>query len=301
MAAFNQEIMSEVVAACQAGAGEAGQAISRALDQPFQLKVGDAGVCRWEELPPELSGPGLLVVMRVGAESAILAIPATQGVVPAWCAAPDVTGKGKLATLAVELGMLLLPEAFSAMDGTAAQVRDLPAALRRAAVPAEAGRVILTLSLGDKSVPTWLVWPAARADDALAEPAVAPAPSEAPAKEVASTGPAKRVLKYEELEDGIQQLPSYSRSLLKIKVPVMVTLAESKQSIETVMEIGPGSIIHFNKGCEDTLTLEVAGQRVAAGEAVKVGDKFGLWITSMILPDERFWVISNRLTAERAQ
>ena len=81
----------------------------------------------------------------------------------------------------------------------------------------------------------------------------------------------------------------------------MVTLAESKQPVENVLAIGPGSIIHFNKPCEDSLALEIDGQKIALGEAVKVGDKFGLWITSMILPEERFWVISNRPQIERAK
>jgi flagellar motor switch protein FliN len=116
-----------------------------------------------------------------------------------------------------------------------------------------------------------------------------------------ATAPSKPRIQYQDLEDGLVQLPSYSRSLLKIKVPVMVTLAESKQPVENVLAIGPGSIIHFNKPCEDSLALEIDGQKVALGEAVKVGDKFGLWITSMILPEERFWVISNRPQAERAK
>ena len=113
--------------------------------------------------------------------------------------------------------------------------------------------------------------------------------------------PAKPRIQYQDFEDGLVQLPAYSRSLLKIKVPVMVTLAESKQPVENVLAIGPGSIIHFNKPCEDSLALEIDGQKVALGEAVKVGDKFGLWITSMILPEERFWVIGSRPHPERAK
>lgn len=113
--------------------------------------------------------------------------------------------------------------------------------------------------------------------------------------------PGKPRIQYQDIEDGLVQLPAYSRSLLKIKVPVMVTLAESKQPVENVLAIGPGSIIHFNKPCEESLALEIDGQKVALGEAVKVGDKFGLWITSMILPEERFWVIGNQPHPERAK
>jgi hypothetical protein len=35
------------------------------------------------------------------------------------------------------------------------------------------------------------------------------------------------------------------------------------------------------------LELEVSGHPIAEGECVKVGDKFGLRVTSLILPDEQ--------------
>ena len=83
-------------------------------------------------------------------------------------------------------------------------------------------------------------------------------------------------------------LPPYTRSLLRIKVPVVVTLAEKRQKLSRIIELGPGSIIQFDKSCEEMLDLEVGNQAVASGEAVKVGDKFGLRITAMVMPDERF-------------
>jgi flagellar motor switch protein FliN len=86
----------------------------------------------------------------------------------------------------------------------------------------------------------------------------------------------------------VSDLPIYSRSLLRIQVPVVVTLAQKRQPLGRVIELGPGSIIHFDKSCEEMLDLEVGGLPVAHGEAVKVGDKFGLRITSIILPGERF-------------
>jgi flagellar motor switch protein FliN/FliY len=85
-----------------------------------------------------------------------------------------------------------------------------------------------------------------------------------------------------------RDLPPYTRNLLRVKVPVMVTLAQKKQPVRSIVELVPGAIIQFNKSCEEMLELEVSGQPAAFGECVKVGDKFGLRITSMVLPDERF-------------
>lgn len=108
-------------------------------------------------------------------------------------------------------------------------------------------------------------------------------------------------IQYRDFSEGVAHLPPYARSLLKIKVPVSVMLAEAKQSINSILSIGPGSILHFSKSCEDTLALEVAGLKIAVGETVKIGDKFGIWITSIILPDERFWVIGRQQQATRAK
>jgi flagellar motor switch protein FliN/FliY len=83
-------------------------------------------------------------------------------------------------------------------------------------------------------------------------------------------------------------LPPYTQSLLKIEVPVVVTLASKKQPVSQIVSLGPGSIISFDKPCDQMLDLEVGGQQIAAGEAVKIGDKFGLRINSITMPDERF-------------
>ncbi len=122
---------------------------------------------------------------------------------------------------------------------------------------------------------------------------ITPTPGEsatasAPLRQARSTANPRHVIKYKGLEDGLKQMPPYTQSLLKIAVPVIVTLAETRQTVQQVLTIGPGSIIQFNKACDESLILEVGATRLALGEAVKVGEKFGLWITSMILPEERF-------------
>jgi flagellar motor switch protein FliN/FliY len=46
-----------------------------------------------------------------------------------------------------------------------------------------------------------------------------------------------------------------------------------------VIGLAPGSIIKFEKGCEEMLRLLVGENAVAVGEAVKVGEKFGFRVT----------------------
>jgi flagellar motor switch/type III secretory pathway protein FliN len=107
-------------------------------------------------------------------------------------------------------------------------------------------------------------------------------------------GPTGKPLTYQNMDEGISLLPPYSRSLLRVRVPVSVTLAATTQPVDRVLDLCPGSIIQFDKTCDDPLTLKVGGQPVAVGEAVKVGDKFGLWITAMAMPEERFWVVNGK-------
>jgi flagellar motor switch/type III secretory pathway protein FliN len=107
---------------------------------------------------------------------------------------------------------------------------------------------------------------------------------------------AKAAVAAEERRRNVQlgDLPNYAKSLLKIRVPVMVTLARKKQPLGKIVEIGPGTIIQFSKGCDQPLDLEVNGEHIGQGEAVKVGDKFGLRVSAMKLPDERFKKVGDR-------
>ena len=100
-----------------------------------------------------------------------------------------------------------------------------------------------------------------------------------------------------ELAQRLAQLPPYARSLLRIQVPVVATLATTRQPVARVVELAPGTILHFSKPCDEPLSLHVGSCEVAVGETVKVGEKFGLRITSMVLPKERFQTITPKPAA----
>ena len=84
------------------------------------------------------------------------------------------------------------------------------------------------------------------------------------------------------IEAELNQLPEYSRRLLQILVPVRVTLASQRKSIQEIIELGPGSIVKFDKTCDEPLDLCIGNRPVAQGEVVKVGDKFGLKISGLV-------------------
>lgn len=82
------------------------------------------------------------------------------------------------------------------------------------------------------------------------------------------------------LNDPLATLPTYARGLLQIEVPVTVTLASQRKPIQEILELGPGSIVKFEKTCDEPLELAVGDRVIATGEVVKVGDKFGLRVGS---------------------
>lgn len=59
----------------------------------------------------------------------------------------------------------------------------------------------------------------------------------------------------------------------------------------------PGAIIKFEKSCDELLDLAVCDQLIAAGEVVKVGDKFGLRIRNMTKPEEQFITIKAMMAS----
>jgi flagellar motor switch protein FliN len=93
-------------------------------------------------------------------------------------------------------------------------------------------------------------------------------------------------------EEGPQeQLPEFTRSLLKVPIIVSVTIAATARPISQLLDIGPGSILQFDKHFETPLVLEANGEPIAEGIAVRAGENFGLQITDMKLPPERFWSV----------
>jgi flagellar motor switch protein FliN/FliY len=69
--------------------------------------------------------------------------------------------------------------------------------------------------------------------------------------------------------------------ILRLEVPIIVKLAERKLNLSEVMRLGTGAIIEFIKSSEQPLELLVNNKVIGVGEAVKVGENFGLRITQI--------------------
>jgi len=64
--------------------------------------------------------------------------------------------------------------------------------------------------------------------------------------------------------------------ILRLQVPVIVKLAERKLQLSEVMRLGVGAIIEFIKSSDEPLELLINNKVIGIGEAVKVGENFGI-------------------------
>ena len=182
--------------------------------------------------------------------------------------------------------MLLVPESLVADEFKAAHIAQLGEALATAKVADGAALVPLEMKSGEQTAQLSLVWPLASPDDLFPSTA---AEQEAPAASApAAEAPSPAAKSAPKGSMSLSSLPAYSRSLLKIQVPVRVVLASRKESLKDIVELANGSIIKFDKACDELLQLRVGDQAVAEGEAVKVGDKFGIRVMAMLMPEEHF-------------
>ena len=69
--------------------------------------------------------------------------------------------------------------------------------------------------------------------------------------------------------------------ILRMEVPVIVKLADRKLTLQEVMRLGPGAIIEFFKASDQPLELLINNKTIAIGDAVKIGENFGLKITQI--------------------
>lgn len=73
--------------------------------------------------------------------------------------------------------------------------------------------------------------------------------------------------------------PSNLEQILALEVPVSVRLGERSLRVSEVTALAPGAIIELPKHADAELELVVNNKVVGCGQAVKVGEKFGMRIT----------------------
>ena len=82
--------------------------------------------------------------------------------------------------------------------------------------------------------------------------------------------------------------------ILKLQVPVIVQLAGNTTPLSEIMGLTTGAIIEFDKPVDSDLDLLINNKCIGQGQAVKVGENFGLRITRVGSLRDRIQAMGSR-------
>lgn len=264
---------SAVAAACRDNAAAVAESFNRCFGRSDALTPGDPLV--WEMPPEGLSGPGLAV--RIGTtEGGLVALIPASLPLPEWPVAPDDGQKSRLRTLALDWAAALLPDGVTADVVETEAVPDLAAVVKTLSEP---GTEAVPLVAGEGSGTIYLLTPVTRL--ALLASRVEPAAAES----LSGDQPAPRAEPLATPELPVRAAGDVRRlrleRLLNVPVQVVVRLAEKKIDMGQAVALAPGTLITFGKNCEDLLDFYVNNRLYCRGEAVKIGEHFGLKINEV--------------------
>lgn len=75
--------------------------------------------------------------------------------------------------------------------------------------------------------------------------------------------------------------------ILDIPVTLSMEIGQTRISISDLLKLGKNSVIELQRMADEPMDVLVNGTLVARGEAVVVGDRFGIRLTDVISPQER--------------
>jgi len=84
------------------------------------------------------------------------------------------------------------------------------------------------------------------------------------------------------------------RSIMALEVPIIVRLGDRRMHVAEVMDLLPGRIIELEKSAEEELEIFVNNRRIGRGTALKVGENFGVKVTSVEALHERIEAMRDR-------
>ncbi|MFO1020963.1 MAG: FliM/FliN family flagellar motor switch protein [Planctomycetales bacterium] len=281
MGAWTPAEMERVKAACGQNAPALAESFNLCFQTQHTFRIGDPLACVPNVLPEELSQPGLILSFELEGGALLALLPATLPL-PEWHRQPDKSESSRLQTLPVEWSLNLFPEDLEVQASKTDLVESLAESLLSCG-PVE-GAILQPIFLGEEeTAPSFfLLGPVERSfQPAVSAETTAPEAGTASSPEPIQPPAAERIpLTPEEAARRRDQLIRM-RHILKLPVPVIVVLAEKKIELGQLMTLGPGAIVTFEKSCDDLLDLCVNNRPYCRGEAVKIGEKFGLKINSL--------------------
>lgn len=73
--------------------------------------------------------------------------------------------------------------------------------------------------------------------------------------------------------------------LRDVEVELTLEIGRRRMKISEVVKLGPGRTVELDKMAGEPLELLVNGRLIGRGEAVVVGDRYGIRITEIVVPE----------------
>ncbi|HEX3598314.1 MAG TPA: flagellar motor switch protein FliN [Polyangiaceae bacterium] len=78
--------------------------------------------------------------------------------------------------------------------------------------------------------------------------------------------------------------------VMDVPVELTVVIGRKSMKIGEILRLGPGSVLELDKASGEPLDIFANGRLIARGEAVVVGERYGVRLTEVLVMDE----LSNR-------
>lgn len=253
---------------------------NQCFDVDWQVAAENATA--WDSQAADADGPGVACLLEVNDAAAVVLIP--DALLPGWYRHPNDSETARLDTLAMEWGINLFPPEMETTRSSSFRLERLHEYLSNSLPSPDASVIPLRVSDsgGSEVGLLQLVWPVTAPNwepvQIASSPPVAAAGTTVPASAPQPPPPAP--------SQAVGQPDPYAR-LRRLPVTVSVRLTEKRISISQLLAITPGALLTFNKSCDDLLDMYVNNALYCRGEAVKIGESFGLKVNEVGIYEER--------------
>lgn len=287
MAELTDELIDQIFEDCRSNIADLARSLGTNLNMEVQLEPGEETKGSEDILSKVSEQPGIVVTLQLDGFGILCLIPESLPI-PVWYRCPNDSQKSQLQTLPMEWSGGMLPTELEAVEEKAVTCENLRAHLA-ASQPAENVRMLeLSATVagaeGSNAPATiHLVLPVENpilkqaADDSAPTNETAAGESVA-AREAGSVAasPASAPPLIQEPVDRV--LEKRKQRISKVPVNLIVQIANRKMDVQQLREIVPGALLIFDQPCDSLLDVFVDNRLYCRGEAVKVGEKFGVKI-----------------------
>ena len=88
-------------------------------------------------------------------------------------------------------------------------------------------------------------------------------------------------------DNGADALVRDLEFLYEVPLQVSVEVGRARILLKDLLQMGEGYVVELDKMAGEPLDLFVNGRRIARGEAVRIGDKFGIKLTEVVSQSDR--------------